>query len=49
MPAAMHAAGHLRAGCERCAVQVLRGNFGELGGERGFKAARTGEEEIEGH
>jgi hypothetical protein len=45
----MHAAGHLRAGRERRAVQVLRGNFGELGGERGFKAARTGKEEIEGH
>jgi hypothetical protein len=47
--AEMHAAGHLRAGRERRAGQVLRGTFGELGGERGFEAARTGKEELEGH
>jgi len=46
--AKMHAAGDLRAGRERRAVQMLRGDLGEFGGERGFETARAGEEEIEG-
>jgi len=45
----MHSAWDLRARGERRTIQVARGDFGELGRQRGFQAARAGDEKIEGH